>query len=177
MPRLFTGIEIPTRVAEQLARLRGGLAAARWIDRELYHLTLRFIGDVDGAVADDIADLLSQVRRRRFDLVLSGLDCLGPRQNRVIVARAQPDTALIELQAEHERLLQRMGVAADPRRFQPHVTLARLGGSAAEEVAGYLSLRGGFVGEPFEVERFVLYSAKSGSGGGPYVVEQGYPLV
>ena len=46
MPRLFTGLEIPAQLAESLSLLRGGLPGARWIDRENYHLTLRFIGDV-----------------------------------------------------------------------------------------------------------------------------------
>jgi len=51
MPRLFTGVEIPREVADSLALLRGGLPGARWVDPENYHLTLRFIGDVDGLIA------------------------------------------------------------------------------------------------------------------------------
>ncbi|HWZ10595.1 MAG TPA: 2'-5' RNA ligase family protein, partial [Xanthobacteraceae bacterium] len=47
MPRLFTGLEIPPQVAQSLAMMRGGLPGARWIDPENYHLTLRFIGDID----------------------------------------------------------------------------------------------------------------------------------
>ena len=47
MPRLFTGLEIPREVAQSLSLLRGGLPGARWIDPENYHITLRFIGDID----------------------------------------------------------------------------------------------------------------------------------
>ena len=47
MPRLFTGLEIPADVGQRLPLLRGGLPGARWIDPENYHITLRFIGDVD----------------------------------------------------------------------------------------------------------------------------------
>ena len=58
MPRLFTGVEIPSDVGQALATLRGGLPGARWIDPENYHLTLRFIGDVDNRTADEIVDRL-----------------------------------------------------------------------------------------------------------------------
>lgn len=176
MPRLFTGIEIPKGVADRLVTLRGGLAGARWIDAESYHLTLRFIGDVDGAVARDVADLLGQVRRQSFALTLEGLDSLGGRLNRVVAARAVPVPPLMELQAEHERLMQRLGLPADQRRYQPHVTLARLAGVGNDDIAAYLSLRGGFGVPAFAVERFVLFSSRSGKGGGPYVVEEGYRL-
>ena len=54
MIRLFTGLEIPTDLADSLALLRGGLPGARWIDRENYHLTLRFIGDIDDALAREV---------------------------------------------------------------------------------------------------------------------------
>ena len=50
MPRLFTALEIPPEIGQSLAMLRGGLPGARWVEPENYHLTLRFIGDVDGAV-------------------------------------------------------------------------------------------------------------------------------
>jgi 2'-5' RNA ligase len=56
------------------------------------------------------------------------------------------------------------------------VTLARLRGVRQASVAGYLAEHGALSAEPFEAERFVLYSARDGSGGGPYVVEAAYPL-
>ena len=67
MPRLFTGLEIPVAWVDDLSMLRGGLPGARWIDPENYHMTLRFIGDVDDALAREIASLLGQVRRRGFE--------------------------------------------------------------------------------------------------------------
>ena len=54
MPRLFTGLEVPTSLAHELAMLRGGLSGARWIDEANYHITLRFVGDIDHATARDI---------------------------------------------------------------------------------------------------------------------------
>ena len=67
-----------------LSLLRGGLPGARWIDVENYHMTLRFIGDVEGHVADEIANALDRVRRPSFSLTLSGVGSAF----RGVVARA-----------------------------------------------------------------------------------------
>jgi 2'-5' RNA ligase len=176
MPRLFTGLEIPSEIGDRLALLRGGMPGARWIDRENYHLTLRFIGDIDMDIANDIADELSRVRRAGFALRLDGLGAFGTRKPHALVARVAASSPLAELQAEHERILQRIGLPAEQRKFTPHVTLARLRGPSERDIAEYLSLRGGFFAGPFPVDRFVLFSARNATGGGPYVVEEEYPL-
>src|SRR5436189_5593592 len=105
MPRLFTGLEIPKALGESLSLLRGGVSGARWIDPGNYHLTLRFIGDVDDDIAQDIAWLLGKVRRKNFELRLDGLQSFGGRKPRAIVAAAAPSQSVMELQAEHERLM------------------------------------------------------------------------
>ena len=176
MPRLFTGLEIPSPLTDSLSMLRGGLPGARWIDPDNYHLTLRFIGDVDDALAGEIASLLGQVRRRSFELRLDGLSSFGGRKPRAIVAAVKPSPSVMELQAEHERLMQRVGLEPEGRKYTPHVTLARLRDSSSFEVADYLSSRAGFRSEPFSVSRFVLFSSRASVGGGPYVVEAAYPL-
>src|SRR5215218_10384153 len=108
MPRLFTGLEIPREVAEALAMLRGGLPGARWIDPENYHITLRFIGDVDDATAREVVSLLDQVHRKGFELRLDGLDSFGGRKPRAVIASVPAVSPLLELQAEHERMMQRI---------------------------------------------------------------------
>jgi 2'-5' RNA ligase len=176
MPRLFTGLEIPREVADALSMLRGGLPGARWIDPENYHVTLRFIGDIDDALARDIATLLGRVKRRGFEVKFNGLSSFGGRKPRAVVAAIPPVPPLAELHAEHERIMQRLGLEPEGRKFSPHVTLARLRDSSSRQVADYLATRGPLNGLSFPVSRFVLFSSKSSSGGGPYVVEAAYPL-
>ena len=86
MPRIFTGLEIPANVGAELAMLRGGLPGARWVDPENYHVTLRFIGDVDDVIAREVASALGQVRRREFELRFEGLTSFGGRRPRAVVA-------------------------------------------------------------------------------------------
>ena len=176
MPRIFTGLEIPADIGRSLAMMRGGIPGARWIDPENYHLTLRFIGDVDDEIAREIAWLLGKVRRKDFELRLDGLQSFGGRRPRAIVAAAAPSQSLMDLQAEHERLMQRAGLDPEGRKYTPHVTLARLRDTTSFDVAEYLSARAAFRSEPFTVSRFVLFSARASVGGGPYVVEADYPL-
>src|SRR5690606_16524204 len=91
-------------------------------------------------------------------------------------AGAQPSTDLNALQAEIERICQRLGLPADPRKFTPHVTLARLRNASPETVAHYLSARGNFETNAFRVGRFVLMSSRDSIGGGPYIIEEAWPL-
>jgi RNA 2',3'-cyclic 3'-phosphodiesterase len=176
MPRLFTGLEIPSDLALDLSTLRGGLSGARWMEPENYHLTLRFIGDIDAATARDISGALEQIRRPPFTVTLEGLGSFGGDRPRAIIVKAKPLGPLVELQAEQERLMRRIGIPPEPRKFTPHVTLARLRDASAEAVAAYLSARGFFLSRRFEATRFVLFSSRTSTGGGPYVVEAAYPL-
>jgi 2'-5' RNA ligase len=177
MPRLFTALEIPAEAGQSLSMLRGGLPGARWIDPEHYHLTLRFIGDIDTVLAREIAFMLGNVRRLSFQLRLDGLDSFGGRRPRAVIARVAPTQQLYELQAEHERLMQRVGLEPEGRKYTPHVTLARLRDASSHDVADYLATRHPFRPAPFNVSRFVLYSARASVGGGPYVVEAAYHLM
>ena len=176
MPRLFTAIEVPKDVGMVLSALRGGIYGARWISPENYHLTLRFIGDIDERTANEVADMLDGVRRAPFEITLTGLDHFGGKKPRAIFAAAAPSSPLIELQAEHERIMQRIGLPPESRKFTPHITLARLRDASGIDVAGYLSSRLAFRAIRFSVYRFVLYSSRASTGGGPYIVEADYPL-
>jgi 2'-5' RNA ligase len=176
MPRLFTALEIPRDAALSLSLLRGGLPGARWIDVENYHITLRFIGDVEGHVADEIANALDRVRRPSFQLRLSGVGAFGSKKPHSIWAGAEVSSDMAALQGEIDRICQRLGVPTDPRKFMPHVTLARLRNTSPIDVAHYLSAHGNFSAAPFKVGRFVRMSSRDSVGGGPYVIEEAWPL-
>ena len=176
MPRLFTGLEIPPEISQSLSYLRGGLPGARWIDPEDYHVTLRFIGDIDGMAANEIASTLLRINRKPFEVSLQGLSSFGGKKPRAVVASVAPSRPLMELQAELERLMQRFGLDPEGRKFTPHVTLARLRDTSSQELADYLSVRGYFPTRVFPASRFVLFSSRASTGGGPYVVEDSYAL-
>jgi len=100
----------------------------------------------------------------------------GSKKPHSLWAGVSPSPEMVALQAEIERICQRLGLPPDPRKFTPHVTLARLRNSRLDDVVHYLSGRGDFRTSPFTVGRFVLMSSKESVGGGPYIVEEAFPL-
>ncbi|HVX82427.1 MAG TPA: RNA 2',3'-cyclic phosphodiesterase [Devosiaceae bacterium] len=177
MPRLFTGLEIPPEVAFALSLKRGGLHGARWMDPDNYHITLRFIGDVDHAVADEITDALDRLANSEaFMLKLDHLGSFGGDKPRALYAGVEVNPTLARLHAAHERVVQMLGLPPEGRKFTPHVSLARLRGTSAPEIARFIAEAGRFEPISFPVGRFVLFSSRDSVGGGPYLVEQAYPL-
>lgn len=178
MPRLFTGLEIPADISGELIRFQGGLRGARWVAPSDFHVTLRFLGDVDGTVAEDVHALLQAARARPpFAVTLQALSSFGGDKPRAIIATVAADSSLVELQAEHERIACEAGAEPERRKFVPHVTLGRLRREAtAPDVAHYLAECGLFTPLRFTVSRVALFSARESKGGGPYLVEAAYPL-
>lgn len=177
MPRLFSAIRLPASLSLQLSLLKGGLSGARWIDPENYHITLRFFGDVDRHTANDLALELGSIRREAFDLRIQRLDVFGNSKPHALYASIAPCPELAELNGEIERIAKRCGLRPDPRKFTPHITLARLKGGSASALAGYLAARGGFSTLPFPVTAFELMSSRASIGGGPYITEERFELL
>jgi 2'-5' RNA ligase len=177
VPRLFTAIELPTAIVQHLSMLRAHLAGARWIDPDNYHLTLRFVGDIERPSADDFAEALSAIRCPAFSLKLDGLGSFGGRRPRALWAGVAPSEPLMLLQRAHERSARSAGLEAETRNFTPHVTLARLHGTRPWDIADYLGAFGGFRTPAFPVDRFVLLSARESTGGGPYLLEESFDLL
>ena len=176
MPRLFIGLEVPDDISVRLSTFRGGLPGARWIDPSDYHLTLRFIGDIDRRLAREIEDELSEIDSGPIEVSLGGLGVFGGDKPHTLYAAIQTNRALCDLQSESERRLRRLGLPPEQRKFVPHVTLARLRATSVLDLADYLQASGYFARQGFTAERFALFSARESVGGGPYIVEAAYPL-
>jgi 2'-5' RNA ligase len=176
MPRLFTGVEVPPEIALDLDLMKGGVIGARWIDRGDFHITLRFIGDIEEGLARDIAGELESVTARPFSLQLKGIDSFGGNKPHTLYAGVADSAELRRLQTMHERICQSLGLAAGPKKFTPHVTLARLTGTPLDNLHAFIASHSLYKSRDFEVSRFVLFSSRPQRGGGPYAVESSYAL-
>lgn len=167
MIRLFVGIELPPELRLRLSLLCVGVPGARWVDPGNLHLTLRFIGEVDEGTACDIDETLAQIRAPRFTLVLAGTGHFATGETpRALWAGVEKNPALFQLHDKIEMALMRLGLAPEPRRYAPHVTLARLKQAAVPRLQDFLHDHALFRADPFRVERFSLiasYPTKSGS--------------
>jgi 2'-5' RNA ligase len=177
MIRLFVAIPLPDELRRRAAALCRGIAAAKWVDPDNMHLTLRFIGEVDEPQGGDIVDALDTVGGAPFALTLSGAGHFGSdRRVRAVWLGVEKSAALNALQARIESALARAGLAPEGRKFHPHVTLARMKSRASGEVGPWLAANTLFRAMPFTVEQFALYSSQLGGTGAVYTAEAEFPL-
>jgi RNA 2',3'-cyclic 3'-phosphodiesterase len=163
MLRLFVGIALPPELKLRLSLLCSGVPGARWVDPGNYHLTLRFIGEVDEGLASDIDAALLQIRAPRFEVALAGVGRFGDRMLWVGVDKSPP---LVHLRDKVESALVRLGLPAETRRYAPHVSLARLRNASEAKLEAFIAQHALFRAAPFAVERFSLvasYLTKSGA--------------
>ncbi len=114
MARLFVSIELPALVRAEMNRLQCDVPGARWAPVEQLHLTLRFIGELDGLARRDAEAALDEVEAAPFELLLAGVGHFPPRgQPRVLWVGVEPSPALLEL---HERICRGWGERACRRR-------------------------------------------------------------
>jgi len=175
--RLFVAIDLPEPVKDLLELLRRGIPRARWTKDRQYHLTLRFLGEVEGPAVQLVHEVLRGVRCAPFELRLAGTGHFPPRGSpRVLWAGVRPEPRLDELQRRVEKAVRRAGQAGEERRFAAHVSLARLDDAPLPRVVDFLRDHAGFSAEPFAVERFHLYSSVLGREGSLHTVLESFPL-
>lgn len=176
MIRLFTGISIPEDLSADLASLRGGLPSARWVEPADYHLTLQFIGNVEEHIAEELDAELDRLRKAPVDVIADSLLVFGGNKPRSVVIGLRPTPSLVDLQASHSRILKRLDIPFDGRKYVPHITIARLKATSSAAVAEYIDSRGYFRARSFIADKFILYSSAKSTGGGPYQAEAEYEL-
>jgi RNA 2',3'-cyclic 3'-phosphodiesterase len=163
MLRLFVGIALPPELKLRLSLLASGVPGARWVDPGNYHLTLRFIGEIDEGTASDVDAALLPIRAKPFAVTLAGVGRFGDRMLWVGVEKSPP---LVHLRDKVESALVRLGLAPETRRYAPHVSLARLRNASEAKLQEYVTEHALFRAEPFPVDKFSLvasYLTKAGS--------------
>lgn len=157
--------------------MASGLPGARWTRADSYHLTLRFIGEVDEGVAADIDDALARIRTPSFEISLSGVGYFGKgKAARALWAGIPASDSLLRLHAKIEMAMQRLGLPAEERKYAPHVTLARLRGTPPHRLDEYIAGHVQFSAGPFRASEFTLFSSFLSSSGAIYTPEASYPL-
>lgn len=160
MPRLFVAIDIPERIKDDITATYVAMPGARWIDEAHLHLTLRFIGEIPGDVADRTASALRSVDGPSFQLAMKNVGFFPPRREpRILWAGIARIEELMRLQARVERCLTSAGIDPDSRKFHPHVTMARLNGTPPDKVAQFVTHHSLFATEQFSVSSFHLYES------------------
>lgn len=160
MIRLFVGLALPQTHRQHLNIISHGIPGARWVASENLHITLRFIGEVDEDVAEDLAQALSRVSATPFEITLKELGTFGEPPHAIWAGvKDDPDGALAALQANIESALVRKGLEPEHRKYSPHVTLAYCKKSPVNRVAQYLEGGADLNLAPFKVTGFSIFQS------------------
>ena len=176
MHRLFVAIRPPEQVRDLLIDAMDDSADFRWQDDEQLHLTLRFVGEVDRPLADDLAAALACIDSDRFGLRVRGTGRFEQRSSGALWAGVEPKAPVAALAAKVERTCQQVGLEPERRAFRPHITLARWKGRRSREVARFLEETAGLCSEPFDVTEFILFESRLSRHGAHYEEVATYPL-
>ena len=175
--RLFVALDLPHEARTRLSRLATGLAGARWLPPANYHLTLRFLGEMPGHRAEELDHALAALRGKRFTLQFNGVGVFEKAGRlQALWAGVERNPQLEHLQNKIETAVQRIGFEPERRRFNPHVTLARLDNSPPGKLVEWMQAHNLLRAEPVVVEHFTLFSSLLGKDAAVYTAEVDYPL-
>lgn len=176
MHRLFVAVRPPAPVRAQILGLMGGVAGARWQSDDQLHLTLRFIGEVDRWVAEEVALALSAVRHPPFHVALNGLGAFDRKgRSDALWVGVTPHGELAALHRKIDQALVRLGLPPEGRAYLPHITIARFGRSAGP-VSGFAESHANVASAPFAVEHLILFESHVGHEGASYEAVERYAL-
>ena len=176
MHRLFVAIRPPHPVRDLLIDAMDDSPDFRWQDDEQLHLTLRFIGEVDRPIADDIAAALTRIHAEKFELRIAGVGRFEQRSSGALWAGVEPKVPVAALAAKVERACLAVGLEPERRAFHPHITLARWKGRRSRELADVLDRNRGLKSDPFDVTAFKLFESRLSRHGAHYEEVASYPL-
>jgi RNA 2',3'-cyclic 3'-phosphodiesterase len=133
MPRLFVGIPIKDnctiilRCNELQAKLNQSKIA--WVHADNFHLTLKFLGNVEAYNINSISIVLEEVQKKfhSFTMELNALNYFGTKDRpTVIMFQVVHHPILCALQKNIDEALARIGFEIEKRKFNPHLTIARV---------------------------------------------------
>jgi len=176
MHRLFVAIRPPEDVRDSLIDAMDNSPELRWVGDDQLHLTLRFIGEVEGPLADDIALALGRVRVGRFELGVAGVGIFEQRNGGALWAAVRPKEPVAALAAKVERACVGAGLEPERRAFHPHITLARWNRRSAGAAQAFLERNRALATPSFAVDRFILFESRLSRHGAHYEEIAAYPL-
>lgn len=176
MHRLFVAIRPPEPIRDLLIDAMDDSPDFRWQDDEQLHLTLRFIGEVERPLAEDLAAALGRIRSAPFELRIARIGRFEQRSGGALWAGVEPKKPVAALAAKVERVCQEAGLEPERRAFHPHITLAHWKGRRTREVQDFIERRSSLASEPFAVTQFTLFESHLSRHGAHYEEVASYDL-
>jgi len=177
MLRLFVGIPLPDSYQRNLKSFTNLLGSrlkskVRWTRPGNWHLTLKFLGDVEESQVDDIKGVLSAIEFPAFDMRSGDCGCFPDMERpRVIWKGFRKGARRCEaLAGAVEDALEPLGFEREKRPFKCHLTLGRVKQRKRDDWEGCLHAAGQESWPGFTVDRFVLWRSELNPGGAVHTV-------
>jgi 2'-5' RNA ligase len=180
--RLFVAVEIAPAVAAAAAslieRLRdrasrlAPLSRITWMTADRLHVTVRFIGHVDADRADAVSQALAPpLRLDAFELIVAGIGTFPRKGPPRVVWSAMADgrELLLAIEQRVSERLARVGIVAEERPYNPHLTLARIREAGGLRSAALLEAVAETVLGATTVEAITLFESRLSPKGPTYV--------
>ena len=177
MIRLFVAVDIPESIQKEVQGMGRAIPNARPVPKDQLHLTLKFIGEVEGSSFLDIRESLKEIVHPKFLLALKGVGTFPPRGTpRILWAGVEPAAGIAALRNTIEKTLGAVGIAREKKKYTPHLTLARLHNCPIRPLQNYLAGNAFLQTPEFIVDNFHLYSSQLTQKGALHTLECSYPL-
>jgi 2'-5' RNA ligase len=174
--RLFVAIRPPDEIVDLLVDAMDDSPELRWIADDNIHLTLRFIGEVERPLADDVANGLGRIRGERFAVRVTGVGMFDQRSGGALSAGVEPREPLAALAAKIDRACQSAGLEPEHRAFHPHITIARYRRQERGQAQDFIERNRGLASASFTVTHFTLFESRLSRHGAHYEEVASYAL-
>ena len=133
--RTFIAIDFPKEILEKISRIITFLQsqttekALKWVETDIMHLTLKFIGEISEDAARDVQTIMRHTLQGQnaFEVSIEGLGMYpNPKNPRVVWLGISAEKALFDIQKNLDLALQKINIPSEKRGFSPHLTIARL---------------------------------------------------
>jgi len=175
--RYFVGIDLPKDVKDELKYIESAMLGAKWTKSDQYHLTIRFIGELDTELIEKLCEQLEKVEAERVPLTVEGVGQFPPKgEPKILWAGVEKDEALLNLKQIIEEQVNSIGFEKDKRNYTPHITLARLRRPRVRDIKEFVNVHSSLELPRYEVDSFHLYSSEMTEEGPVYKVEKSFRL-
>jgi len=174
--RTFLCIPIDAPLREALSNLSEGLRSlvrvrASWVKAENFHVTLRFLGEIDPMLTVELKQLCRVITRRIQPFNLS-IDLLGifpsPERPRVLWAGGEAPSTFRDLASSLNHELAKIGFPKERKTAISHITLARIKGKADRSIGEAIRSLGKLAGWTLHADRLILMESRLTAHGAAY---------
>lgn len=173
MKRLFVGLRFSGIITHGLKDLQGGMNGANWVTVDNLHLTLRFIGECDNSLVNDILLELTKLRSNCFNIQLNGVNHFKNKGRvKSLWVGVVENSNLVNLRIEIDSLLQKINIEPERKAFKPHVTLAKLKDIRLSDLAYFEQINNLYRSDQILIRHITIFQSMSVKGRSKY-----FPIV